>query len=64
MPLSQLGNARKNCRKTDLCWFIAGGYSSSIAASLLQQRGFRAVREIAGGVTAWDSAKLPVKSGT
>jgi hydroxyacylglutathione hydrolase len=40
----------------------AGGYRSSIAASLLQQRGFSAVSEIAGGVAAWESARLPVEA--
>lgn len=65
MPLSQLGQRTEELPKDrPLLVYCAGGYRSSIAASLLQQRGFRAVREIAGGVTAWDSAKLPVKSGT
>jgi hydroxyacylglutathione hydrolase len=41
----------------------AGGYRSSIAASLLQQRGFQNVSEIAGGIAAWEKAKLPVESG-
>jgi rhodanese-related sulfurtransferase len=40
----------------------AGGYRSSIAASLLQQRGFSAVSEIAGGMAAWESARLPVEA--
>lgn len=37
----------------------AGGYRSSIAASLLQRAGREAVGEIAGGITAWDAAGLP-----
>jgi glyoxylase-like metal-dependent hydrolase (beta-lactamase superfamily II)/rhodanese-related sulfurtransferase len=40
----------------------AGGYRSSIAASLLQQRGFAAVSEIAGGIAAWETAGLPVQA--
>ena len=40
--------------------YCAGGYRSSIAASLLQQRGFTRVSEIAGGIAAWEAAKLPV----
>ena len=36
----------------------AGGYRSSIAASLLQHAGFESVGEIAGGITAWDAAGL------
>jgi len=38
----------------------AGGYRSSIAASLLQRHGFTRVSEIAGGIAAWDAAKLPL----
>jgi hydroxyacylglutathione hydrolase len=40
--------------------YCAGGYRSSIAASLLQRYGFDRVAEIAGGITAWEAAKLPV----
>jgi hydroxyacylglutathione hydrolase len=40
----------------------AGGYRSSIAASLLQRAGFTPVAEIAGGVAAWESAKLQLQS--
>ena len=42
--------------------FCAGGYRSSIAASLLQQHGFSAVSEIAGGIAAWEAARLPIVS--
>jgi hydroxyacylglutathione hydrolase len=38
----------------------AGGYRSAIAASLLQRHGREDVGEIAGGVTAWEAAGLPV----
>ena len=45
--------------------FCAGGYRSSIAASLLQREGFTNVSEIAGGLTAWDAASLPlVRAGS
>jgi rhodanese-related sulfurtransferase len=40
--------------------YCAGGYRSSMAASLLQREGFTQVSEIAGGIAAWDTAKLPV----
>ena len=40
----------------------AGGYRSSIAASLLQHHGFKQVSEIAGGIAAWDAAKLPLET--
>jgi glyoxylase-like metal-dependent hydrolase (beta-lactamase superfamily II) len=41
--------------------YCAGGYRSSIAASLLQRAGFPSVGEIAGGIAAWEAAKLPVQ---
>ena len=40
----------------------AGGYRSSIAASLLQRDGFTDVSEIAGGIAAWEAAMLPVET--
>jgi hydroxyacylglutathione hydrolase len=40
----------------------AGGYRSSIAASILQQYGVTNLTEIAGGLAAWEAAKLPVVS--
>ena len=42
--------------------YCAGGYRSSIAASLLQRNGFDPVGEIAGGIVAWEAAKLPVQT--
>ena len=42
--------------------YCAGGYRSSIAASLLQGSGFTSVGEIAGGISAWEAAKLHVGS--
>jgi hydroxyacylglutathione hydrolase len=42
--------------------YCAGGYRSSIAASLLQANGFDHVTEMAGGFTAWETAKLPVET--
>jgi hydroxyacylglutathione hydrolase len=38
----------------------AGGYRSSIAASILHQYGITHLVEMAGGLAAWDAAKLPV----
>jgi hydroxyacylglutathione hydrolase len=38
----------------------AGGYRSSIAASLLQREGRTDLIELAGGITAWEAAGLPV----
>jgi rhodanese-related sulfurtransferase/glyoxylase-like metal-dependent hydrolase (beta-lactamase superfamily II) len=38
----------------------AGGYRSSIAAGILHQGGITNLIEMAGGLAAWDAAKLPV----
>jgi rhodanese-related sulfurtransferase len=38
----------------------AGGYRSSIAASILHQYGFTDLIEMAGGLAAWEAANLPV----
>src|ERR1035438_1177529 len=38
----------------------AGGYRSSIAASILHQYGITNLIEMAGGLAAWDAAQLPV----
>jgi hydroxyacylglutathione hydrolase len=40
----------------------AGGYRSSIAASILHQHGITNLIEMAGGLAAWDATKLPVIS--
>jgi len=42
--------------------YCAGGYRSSIAASLLKRGGFNSVCELAGGIAAWEAAKLSVRS--
>jgi rhodanese-related sulfurtransferase len=39
----------------------AGGYRSSIAAGILQQYGIAHVLEMAGGLAAWNAAKLPLE---
>ena len=41
--------------------YCAGGYRSSIAASLLLQKGFTQVSELAGGLAAWETAHLPTE---
>ncbi len=40
----------------------AGGYRSSIAASILHQYGMTRLIEMAGGLAAWEAAQLPVVS--
>ena len=51
-------------RDRPLLVHCAGGYRSSIAASLLQRHGFAHVAEIAGGIAAWEAAHLPVRPAT
>jgi rhodanese-related sulfurtransferase len=38
----------------------AGGYRSSIAAGILHRYGMTNLIEMAGGLAAWEGAKLPV----
>lgn len=60
IPLNHLSErARELPRNRALLVHCAGGYRSSIAASLLQKSGFDQVCEIAGGLAAWEAAKLP-----
>jgi rhodanese-related sulfurtransferase len=49
-------------RDRPLLVHCAGGYRSSIAASLLKRAGFTDVVEIAGGMTAWEAAHLPMQT--
>jgi len=61
IPLNQLAErARELPADRPLIVYCAGGYRSSIAASLLQRQGFTRVSEIAGGIAAWETAKLPI----
>jgi glyoxylase-like metal-dependent hydrolase (beta-lactamase superfamily II)/rhodanese-related sulfurtransferase len=61
IPLNRLTeNLHTLPKNRPLLVYCAGGYRSSIAASLLQRSGFDSVAEIAGGLAAWESAKLPV----
>ena len=63
LPLNHLAERRGELPSDrPLVVYCAGGYRSSIAASLLQHHGFADVSEIAGGITAWESANLPVES--
>ncbi len=63
IPLNHLAeNFEKLPKDRPLLVYCAGGYRSSIAASLLQRFGFDSVGEIAGGIAGWEAAKLPVQS--
>jgi hydroxyacylglutathione hydrolase len=63
IPLNHLAEKFKTLPKDrGLLVYCAGGYRSSIAASLLQREGFERVSEIAGGIAAWEAAGLPVQT--
>ncbi|MGB2901791.1 MAG: MBL fold metallo-hydrolase [Candidatus Acidiferrum sp.] len=62
IPLNRLvQNLETLPKNRPLLVYCAGGYRSSIAASLLQSSGFDPVSEIAGGIAAWEAAKLPIR---
>ena len=62
IPLNRLAeNLERLPKNRSLLVYCAGGYRSSIAASLLRGSGFDSVSEIAGGIAAWEAAKLPVR---
>jgi hydroxyacylglutathione hydrolase len=61
IPLNHLVERLSELPKNrPLLVYCAGGYRSSIAASLLQRSGFTQISEIAGGIAGWEAAKLPV----
>ena len=65
MPLNHLTeNLAKLPKGRPVLVYCAGGYRSSIAASLLQRAGFERVSEIAGGIAGWEAAHLPVQTET
>jgi len=49
-------------RNRPLLVHCAGGYRSSIAASLLKRAGFTKLTELAGGLAAWETGGYPVES--
>ena len=62
MPLTHLVERAHELRKDrPILVYCAGGYRSSIAASLLRAQGFERVSEIAGGIAAWEAANLPIQ---
>jgi glyoxylase-like metal-dependent hydrolase (beta-lactamase superfamily II)/rhodanese-related sulfurtransferase len=59
MPLSQIvARAKELPHDRPVVVYCAGGYRSSIAASVLQHLGFEHVSEVAGGIAAWETAVL------
>jgi hydroxyacylglutathione hydrolase len=61
IPLNRLEERAAELPKNRaLLVHCAGGYRSSIAASILKKKGFARVAEIAGGIAAWEAAKQPM----
>lgn len=51
-------------RERRIAIYCAGGYRSSIGASILHQHGTTHLVELAGGLAAWEAASLPVAATT
>ncbi|MGC2620180.1 MAG: MBL fold metallo-hydrolase [Acidobacteriaceae bacterium] len=65
IPLSRLRDQINDIpRDRPVVVQCAGGYRSSIAASLLAQQGLTSLTEMAGGLAAWQAAQLPLVSET
>ncbi|HVA72413.1 MAG TPA: MBL fold metallo-hydrolase [Candidatus Limnocylindrales bacterium] len=63
IPLNHLAESLEKLPKDrSLLVYCAGGYRSSIAASMLQRSGFDRVSEIASGIAGWEAANLPVQT--
>ena len=61
LPLNHLAERIAEVpRNRRIAVHCAGGYRSSIAAGILHQYGITNLVEMAGGLVAWDAAKLPV----
>jgi hydroxyacylglutathione hydrolase len=62
IPLNQLASRIGDLPRNRRLWVhCAGGYRSSLAASLLQVAGFESIVELAGGLAAWEAARLPLQ---
>jgi len=63
MPLNHLAErVRELPRDRSLIVHCAGGYRSSMAASVLAREGFADVSELAGGIAAWEAAGFPTRT--
>lgn len=58
VPLSRLAQWEPPPSGRPVLVMCAGGYRSSIASSLLQQRGMEQVSEVAGGIAAWEGDRV------
>ena len=47
----------------ELVLFCASSWRSALAAKTLQDMGFRNIRDMEGGFTAWKTASLPITDG-
>ena len=64
VPLNQLQERIAEIpRNRRIAVHCAGGYRSSIAASILHQYGITRLAEMAGGLAAWDAASLSLAPG-
>ena len=62
VPLNRLPQQLAKLPRTrPLLVHCAGGYRSSVGASLLQRAGFTNISEIAGGLAAWEAAGLKLE---
>ena len=62
IPLNHLAERIEEVpRDRPILVYCAGGYRSSIAAGLLQQRGVPGIIELASGIAAWERAGLPLR---
>jgi hydroxyacylglutathione hydrolase len=60
LPLNDLpGRAAELSPGDPVAVVCAGGYRSSIATSLLEQKGLRRLTNVVGGMSAWSTAGLP-----
>ena len=65
MPLARLlERSGELDRRAPTVVYCAGGYRSSIAASLLRSLGFDQVADLQGGYEAWAAAGLPTEVPT
>jgi rhodanese-related sulfurtransferase len=61
IPLNQLASRVGELPRRRRLWVqCAGGYRSSIAASLLQAGGFDGIVELAGGLAGWEAGTQPL----
>jgi len=63
LPLNHLQERIVEVPYCRIAVHCAGGYRSSIAASILHENGITNLIEMAGGLAAWEAARLPVIRG-